>query len=227
MPDAPEPPGRGDAAGRDAADPQGAAPPAPDAAAEATVSPFADHRHLIIIVIGLIVGLVLGPAVLGRVAPSAYQTLLGGMELQRELRAFPAETARRVETLEATGVTPDAVTELMAQRELQERALAAQLAAARDRRITTITGALVLALLIVVVVESLLGPDPAARRASVSPMLGRLVTVRYALLAAWIAAALVRPRVLAGDTMVLAVLLVAVALGAGLVPLGRNAEADA
>jgi len=67
--------------------------------------------ELYILAGGLLLGILLGPAVLGRVAPAAHANLFGGGPATQQLLDYEQETADMVDALQATGVTPDAVGE--------------------------------------------------------------------------------------------------------------------
>lgn len=75
------------------------------------------HTHtpgpieLYILAAGLLLGVLLGPAVLGRVAPAAHASLFGGGPATQQRVEYEQETAAMVAALQATGVTPDAVDE--------------------------------------------------------------------------------------------------------------------
>ena len=61
--------------------------------------------ELYILAAGLLLGILLGPAVLGRVAPTAHASLFGGGPATQQLIDYDEETAAMVAALEATGVT--------------------------------------------------------------------------------------------------------------------------
>lgn len=67
--------------------------------------------ELYILAAGLLLGVLLGPAVLGRVAPTAHAGLFGGGPATQQLIEYEEETAAMVAALQATGVTPDAMSE--------------------------------------------------------------------------------------------------------------------
>lgn len=67
--------------------------------------------ELYILAAGLLLGILLGPAVLGRVAPAAHANLFGGGPATQQLLDYERETAAMIAALQATGVTPDAVGE--------------------------------------------------------------------------------------------------------------------
>ncbi len=75
--------------------------------------------ELYILAAGLLLGILLGPAVLGRLAPTAHATLFGGGPATQQLLDYEKETAAMIATLEATGVTPDAIGEQLELRALQ------------------------------------------------------------------------------------------------------------
>lgn len=89
--------------------------------------------ELYILAAGLLLGILLGPAVLGRVAPKAQASLFGGGPATQQIIEFEEETASMVAALQATGVTPDAVDEQLEMRDLQGQAIYQARAALMDR----------------------------------------------------------------------------------------------
>jgi len=196
--------------------------------APAVVSPFPDVGGLYLIVAGILLGVLLGPAILGRVAPQTYQDVfVGGAAVMRQIDDEQAGLDGRLEALEATGVTEAALHEQLMRHEQETVVLQAKLQQAQRGRLDELTGwaqALMLAVIAVMVIESLLGPDiKAGGAARVHPALGRLITARYALSALWVALLLARPELLKQLPIVFVVLLIAVALATALVPLGKKA----
>lgn len=183
---------------------------------------------LYLIVAGILLGVLLGPAVLGRLAPSVYQrAFVGGAEQAARLAEEQAKTQQQLEALEATGVTEAAIPEQLLARDQQLAVLKAELEQARRLRLAELVGglsALTLAVIAVMLIESLISPDPAPDKPTpVPPALGRLITARYALAALWIALALAQPALLKQLPILFVALLVVVALAAALVPLGQKA----
>lgn len=198
------------------------------------VSPFPDTGGLYLLIAGIVLGVLLGPAVLGRVAPAVYRDVfVGGADIARELAGEQAEARQQLETLGNIGVTEEAIPEQVLGREQQLVLLKAQLdqaqldQAQRQRlgELTGWTAALMLAVIAVMMIEALVSPDVKAGAATnVPPTLGRLVTARYALAAIWIVIVLARPQLLTQVPILFAALLIVVALGAALVPLGGGAR---
>lgn len=191
------------------------------------VNPFPDVSGLYLLVAGIVLGVLLGPAVLGRAAPDVYRDVfIGGGAYLRELAEENEKTQRQIEALESTGVAEKAIPEQVLGREQELVVLKAQLDQAQRQRIGELTGwtvALMLAVIAVMMVESLVSPEvKAGVAAKVPPAMGRLVTARYALAALWIAVVLARPQLLTQVPILFAAGLVAVALGAALVPLGKK-----
>lgn len=209
----------------------------PDAPASATthhVNPFPDVGGVYLLVAGIVLGVLLGPAVLGRLAPGVYRDVfVGGAKYVQQLEAQQAQTDEQLQTLEQTGVTDTAIQEQLALREQQAVVLKAELQQAQQQRLTDLTGwagALMLAVIAVMLLEAFLGPDLRPGRSltqgtvRVTPVLGRLITARYALAALWIALVLARPALIKQLPILFTALLIVVALGAAMIPLGKKAE---
>ncbi len=193
----------------------------------AWVSPFADTGCIYLLVAGVVLGVLLGPAVFGRVLPDVYEKLfVGGVEQARQIEAAQAEQADQLQRLEDTGVTEVAVQEQALVLGQQMAVLRAQLEQARRDRLDVLVGwsfALMLSVVALMMIEALISPQPQAEAVTaVSPMLGRLVGARYALTALWIALGLAQPALLSKVPVLLTGLLVVVCLLASWVPLGKR-----
>ncbi|MEZ6190224.1 MAG: hypothetical protein R3C45_02935 [Phycisphaerales bacterium] len=191
------------------------------------MNPFPDVGGLYLLIAGIVLGVLLGPAVLGRVAPDVYRDVfVGGGEYLHQLTEENIKTQQQLEALQDTGVTEEAIPEHVVGREQELVVLKAQLDAAQRQRMGELTGwtaALMLAVIAVMMVESLISPDlEAGVAAKVPPAVGRLVTARYALASLWIAIVLARPQLLTQVPILFAAGLVVVALGAALMPLGKK-----
>jgi hypothetical protein len=176
---------------------------------------------------GLLLGVLLGPAVLGRLAPETYERVfVGGGELARQLEAEQAITEKQLRALEQTGATDAAIPEQLMGRQSQQAVLLAQLQQAQQQRLGEWSGwatAIVLAMIAMMMLESLVGPDLRSKGpVEVSPALGRLVTSRYALTGLWLAVVIAQPKLLAQLPVVFAGLLIVVAAGSALMPMGKN-----
>jgi hypothetical protein len=171
---------------------------------------------LYLIVAGLVLGLLLGPAVLGRLAPQRYLALFPSVESARaDLEAFDRNLSDLARQLAATGATGAAADELRVQMAPQRLPLVTALIEAKRSagRLPAVT----LALAALMVIEAAGG----------SVLARRLVTVRFALIALWIALLLAQPAALADVPIAFAGLVLVVALVAGLVPLPRRSGARA
>ncbi len=218
--------------------------------------PLPDQRHLYMIVAGILLGVLLSPAALGRLAPDVYdRVFIGSGDLTEfnaardALQAFDSDSPEREKLLDdiirqyaAVGDPGDSVMtardEQIAQinnRFADERAArVADLLSAEGpvvlrreehaKKLQGIATTLLLALAIVFAVESILGPptDQRRRRVVLPPTLGRLVTIRYALIAGWLLLMLAQPASLRQISPAFGITLVAVVLVAGLVPLGKK-----
>ena len=191
------------------------------------VSPFPGLGGLYLLVAGIVLGVLLGPAVLGRLAPSVYEdAFVGGAEQKQALLENKTEVEAQAQTLEEIGVTEAAIPEHLLQIKQQEILWQA----AKQQHLNTLVGwttALMLAVIAVMMIESLMSPDTQTNNAFVvSPALGRLATARYALCALWITIMLAQPKLLTQLPILFAGLLVIVSIAAALVPLGPAKKAE-
>jgi hypothetical protein len=193
----------------------------------ACVNPFPDVGGLYLLIAGIVLGVLLGPALLGRVAPSVYQDVfVGGGEFTQQIAEEQAKTDKQLEALTDIGVTEAAIPEQALAGGQHLILLQARRDQAQRDRLSELTGwtsALMLAVIAVMMIESLVSPDVSAGKAMrVPPALGRLVTARYALAALWITVVLAQPALLKQLPILFVGSLVVVALAAALVPLGKK-----
>jgi hypothetical protein len=189
------------------------------------LNPFAETRDLYLLVAGIVLGILLGPAVFGRLAPQTYESLMIGVgPAARQVAEEDAAIERELELLRATDVTGVALEEHRATRVEQTLPLRLQAMEERSRRERTVLGwltGIIVAVVVVMAIESLASPAPRpGRPVTLSPNVGRLKTVRYALMATWLALALAQPGLLRQLPLVFTGLLILAALVAGLIPLG-------
>jgi hypothetical protein len=174
-----------------------------------------DHRDLYLIVIGILAGILLGPYVLGRVKPEVYRrAFVGGVEEARLVR----ERDRQIEAIEKRGMAGASDVALLEKvgdlRKQQAPLIANYEKAIRERsdRLARLTTALVLAIVALMVIETLVDPARPDLRA-------RLATARYAVVAAWLALLFARPELLKSLPMLFLGGVIVVAIAAALVPL--------
>lgn len=197
------------------------------AKAGAVLNPFADHRDLYLLVAGLVLGVLLGPAVLGQAAPGVYERMFVGMgEATADLREAEAAHASALRDLQETGVSDAALAERAVGFEQQRMLLQARAEQEQVTHLGRLTGrmlALVFAVVGVMVIEALVSPQPNGGGRQVVPTaVSRLVTIRYALAALWLMVVVAQPAMLGQLPVVFAALVVLVALGAAFVPLGKG-----
>jgi hypothetical protein len=196
-----------------------------DSTTPAALWPFPDYRDLYVLVAGVLVGIVLSPAVLGQFAPAGwYSQFFGGQQIQQQVETLDQQYRQNQQALADSGVSKAAVEEARRDYQQKREQLIGALDAVRDQRAARMLVAIMLTLGLVMVVEPFLSPQPdqTRERAAVPRALGRLKTVRYALVAIFAALLLARPGLLASSTLAFSALLVLVALGVGLVPLGKR-----
>lgn len=200
--------------------------------------PHATPTHAYLIVVGIVLGVLAGPGVLGRFAPDVHRDLFGGLTAEQsqlldgKLQDHRDQMLDQLKRLEGTGVSKDRVQERLDEFKIEEDAIRADIArqtqSARLQGVLPMLMAVMLGVVAVVLLESVLGPQVDKRgRAVVLPLHGRLVTVRYGLLAVWTMLVLAQPAALLAMNPVFAIALVAVALVVGLVPLGKQPPENA
>ena len=179
-----------------------------------------DHRDLYLLILGIIVGIGLGPWVLGRINEGSYYNhwFRGyGGAADLALAQFDEEAAQRLKRLADTGVTGAAVDEeqLNIQKERQGLINAFNLERAnRMARLDRMMTALLAAVVFFMVIESLIDPTPGRKSASVR---NRLATGRYAMMGIWLALVIARAQTV---PVAFTLVLVVVGLIAALAPLG-------
>lgn len=188
--------------------------------------PTADYRDLYLIVIGLALGVMLGPGVLGRVAPAWYDRLfVGDASLQTAQEAVETfnkkseETASLRSRLRDSGVTPDAIREfenrnqpvLDALRQGVDRAFKDR--EQRQERLRGAVTGLVLAVAGLMVLEVLAGETERARR---------IAWGRYAVMGLWVMVVAAQPLLLRSVSVGLAAGVVVMVMLVASVPMGRR-----
>jgi hypothetical protein len=186
--------------------------------------PLPGLRDVYVLCAGLILGILLGPAVLGRAAPQGYAELFGAGEPFAALQDHHVETGALLTALQATGVSDSALVERRHARADEAETMQRVVASVMDRQAMLRLAAVGVALFVVMLLEALTTPTPSQEDDTVvlPPRIARLLTVRYALLAVGVALLLARPTLLHDLPWGFAAALLAVALLAGLVPLGKR-----
>lgn len=177
-----------------------------------------DVRTIYILIVGVVLGVALGPPGLGRFAPQWREAIFGGSEARQAIREFDEQTGRQLERLLETGVTPAAVEEFRRRRQAQRRSREASFSADRLERFQRQSGraqAVVVALLALALLEALTGPGR------------RWTTFRSALLALWLSLVLAEPSLLAEVPWLFAASLVALAAAFGLIGARRDKPGEA
>jgi len=175
--------------------------------------------HIYLLVIGLAVGMILSPWVMGNVSPEIYQRYIAGVGPQvQQLHAMERDHADRLQRLMNTGVTPDAVDELQTRLNREFQAQSQVLVETAQQQIVWLRQrgmAIWLAVLVLMAVEALLSDTSRS-------IVRRLTTGRYALIAVWLAMVLAQPAMLAGVPVLFALLLIAAVVACAVVPLPRK-----
>ncbi len=171
---------------------------------------------------GLLLGVLMGPAVLGRLAPDLYNAMFStGEDPKAMLDTFDQQTDQEMANLQDTPDAELAVTQLVKKRQEMRRQLLAGIEAMHDQQAMRLIWALLATMALVLVLEAMLSPQiDESGRSVIRPSYGRLVSVRYALLALIVAVTLCRPGLLGQIPLPACVLILAVALIMGLIPLG-------
>ena len=187
-----------------------------------------DLRDLLLLVVGVVLGIVAGPAVLGRVAPDTYHRLFTGAVAEYEaLREF--QDQRQAARQRVLSLNADTVLENFdMQTRMEQRPLEAALDDALRGHREVHQGrmnALLLALVGVMVVESLL----VSRSGNLVDAMrygARLASARYALAAGWLAMLLAVPAVMRPISVVFVLGLLIAVLAVGMAPLEKTAASD-
>ncbi len=148
-------------------------------------------RDFYVLVIGVVLGVALGPAGLGQYAPSAYDALFGSVRDDvAAIEQFDRETDTNLNRLIDTGVTKTEVVRFGQQREMERGVLVAALRGNESQRLDQTVGrvnAIVLVMIGLVMMESFLPIKRTAAR-----------TGQAALLAVWLALVIANPALLRG-----------------------------
>ncbi|MEX0774269.1 MAG: hypothetical protein WD042_01005 [Phycisphaeraceae bacterium] len=176
------------------------------------------------LIVGIVIGFVLSPWVLGRWNAQLYDHwFVGSGPGKAQLAQFDAQTAAMLAGM--SGASPEAAQEKAQQRELQRQAIMQlQMQPAQQAHTQYLAGlraSLLLVMALIMILETLI--DPAAPAdAGPARYRGRLATIRYACLSAWLALLIAAPTTLLSVSPLFVILALLLALGFAIVPLGRN-----
>lgn len=139
--------------------------------------------NLYVLAAGLLLGVLLGPAVLGRVSPTGYAALFGGAALHAQLAEHEQGTAAMIAALRDTGVTPAAVDEQLDVRAGRADTIRQTQHAVMDRRAMHYATAVAFALVVLMLVEAGVrtGHATVALRYAVAGLLGAVWIARPSL----------------------------------------------
>ncbi len=180
---------------------------------------------LALLLVAGVLGVAAGPAGLGRVAPRVYERVMfNSLDAQDALEQFDQEATQGRDRLQATGVTNDALTLFDESIKTDRRPLVQHVEHARARRTdqhTALASALVMAIVFVTVIESIAGRQHRSR-SQTSALVEGLRTARVGLTGGWIFTVSAQPSVVAHVSVIFVALLITVAIGVSLIPLGRQ-----
>lgn len=181
-----------------------------------------DGSHIYLLVAGILLGVLLGPGVLGRIAPRTYERVfIGGDQARQALALAEAEFNAAARRLTEVGVTPTALAELEQQTRPRLAVMQAQVEQAQaehGQRLAGLLTSLIVALGAMMVLEALPGPGSAARPA--------MLIGRYALLGVWTAGALARPTLWRSISPTVVVIAVLAVLALTLLPPGKSRQKE-
>lgn len=174
-----------------------------------------NHLDLYLIIIGVAAGISLGPYVLGRVSSRTYDRIfvVGTTGLQQLSQLDDHALDRRSHFPE--GITEIAIQEYLDKEHAgrQERRL--DMRATHFDRLRSILTTLVLAIMAIMILETLVTPGAVP---------SRLTAARYALIAVWLAIVLAQPRLLQVASVTFVSLLVVVVALATFLPLRKRLQ---
>lgn len=187
-----------------------------DKSSHQILSPFPTHRDLYVLVAGVLLGVLLGPAILGQLSPSTYRNWFQADQTTDQV-PFDQGTIQQLLAMDQQNKAEGSETPTAARRlsiEHDDPRLSAK------PSIAGLSSAVILVLAAVMLIETIIRPQLASSNTLTVPWtLGRLVTIRYALMSLWIAMILAQPALLEKIPAMLVALLLAVALLAGFIPL--------
>ena len=192
--------------------------------------PFANHRDLYVLIVGLVLGLLLSPASLGRFAPNVYNKMFIGNLNERKVleefnvgfKKFQGEQPINAEgQVLLQGDAQNKMIQMFREKELLEAALIG----ATSKHTLYMLGlmfSLIVALLVVFVIETQVSPVIARGRAEIPSTLAKLTRVRYVLMAGWLVLVIARPDMIMRVPIVFTIVLLVCVLVIGLVPFGKG-----
>jgi len=162
---------------------------------------------------GVLLGMLLGPAVLGKLSPTAYQRLFIGSgdriaELLKDLDQIKVQEQRIVFLAAETDVTPIAVEEMIAAIETHRFWINSSLAAEQHWQSIALLLYLLVTLVVLMAFESVMRVSQAKQSKVWLPIQSRLTLARYVVVALVLALVIARPSLLAQiDWAIMAIIL--------------------
>ena len=182
------------------------------------------YRELYLLVVGVIVGVLLGPGVFGHFNPAAYdEWFIGSGKTEPLIREAQEKYEADIKSMTEAKITPVAIEEIRIEFERRMAVLKAQRQAKRDQAALALGGranALLFAMVAMMILETLASADQAQLRS-------RLAIARYSLMAVWIALVMAQPGLILHTSVAFAGLVLLVAVLGAVIPMPRFGKAKA
>lgn len=171
---------------------------------------------------------------MGKIAPDTYQKMFASSnteQIANIINSYKKHFQTEITKINGKQVSLADVKNKLNSHHQQMVTLNQMLQNAQDKGAVNLITALLLALVVTMILETFMGPElnldtehrfKQIQKKYIPSSQGRLVTVRYALIAGCLAVLLARPRMLGESTLILALIVTIVVLTAGLIPLNHE-----